>query len=143
MAPTALAATAPASLPEIIPALPLLEGAARSPPAPASLASFRRANAENLLGEEAAIAAQVDLLLALIPSTLLTGDTRVSPSRQLAVKREHLLGFGAGTLQGAHRFLRDWIAFCSRSSLPCQPQARPPARPSRARSRASPPKARS
>ena len=95
----------------------MLEGAARSPPTPASLASFRRANAENLLGEEAAIAAQVDQLLSLVPPALLLGDSRVPPARQLSAKRDHLLGFGVGTLQGAHRFLRDWVAFCTRQGI--------------------------
>lgn len=115
---TALALTAAASVPEPASVSPLLEGPRWTPPSHMACASFGVANAANLAGENAAIEAQVDQLLSLVPSALLTGDARVPPASQLAAKRHHLLGFGAGTLQGAHRFLRDWMAFCSRKDIP-------------------------
>ena len=116
--PAVVARLAPAALPEPTQVPPLLEGAVWVPPTQPVCASFGCVNVANLVGEDVAISAQVDALLASVPAALLTGDPRVSPVRQLELKRSQLLGFGVSTLQGATRFLRDWAAFCSRKNLP-------------------------
>lgn len=75
--------------------------------------------ASKVTQEESAIRIAADALLGSLPQEMiLYGSSSVPAAERLAMRRDAMMAYDAGTIRKAHAALGAWLAFCARHQLP-------------------------